>query len=100
MNRWINCEFNRISKARCLILIGPPKRGKTTFAKSLPGHYNYFDGEWRLDHWKNFATYSIYKNVGWDDFEYKGYPDKKQIFTQDGPFLVCNIDFTNKKNSE
>ncbi|CAF1340816.1 unnamed protein product, partial [Rotaria magnacalcarata] len=25
------------------------RTGKTSFAKSLPGHYNYFDGEWALD---------------------------------------------------
>ncbi|CAF1606816.1 unnamed protein product [Rotaria magnacalcarata] len=45
------------------------RTGKTSFAKSLPGHYNYFDGEWALDVWKNFASYSIYDNIGWDEFE-------------------------------
>lgn len=80
-----------MSRARCLILIGPSKTGKTSFARSLPGYYNYFDGEWTLDLWKNFASYSIYDNIGWDEFEEKGYPEKKLLFTQDGPFNVCNI---------
>ncbi|CAF4044457.1 unnamed protein product, partial [Rotaria sordida] len=81
VNHWANKEFNRTSRATCLILIGPPGTGKTSFAKSLLGYYTYFNGQWRLDLWKNFAHYSIFDNIGWDQFDENGYPKKKQILT-------------------
>ncbi|CAF4445240.1 unnamed protein product, partial [Rotaria sp. Silwood2] len=52
VNRWVKHELRRTSGAKCLILIGPSGTGKTSFAKSLPGYYNYFDGQWQLDIWK------------------------------------------------
>ena len=64
---------------------------KTTFAKSLPGSYNYFNGQWRLNDYNDTARYSIYDNIGWDRFEEYGYPNKKRILTQDGRFNVCDI---------
>ncbi|CAF2950059.1 unnamed protein product [Rotaria sp. Silwood2] len=88
VNRWVKQELRRTSGVKCLILIGPFGTGKTCFAKSLPGYYNYFDGQWRLDIWKNFTSYSIFDNIGWDEFEEKGFPNKKHILTQRGYFKV------------
>lgn len=88
MNRWLAEEFPRKSRAKCLILIGPTGTGKTSFAKSLPGHYNYFQGRWRLDSWNDYARYSIFDDIDWDRFEELGFPPKKSLLTQNGPTMV------------
>jgi ABC-type multidrug transport system ATPase subunit len=77
-----------------LILIGPSGTGKTSFAKSLSGQYSYFNGRWRIDDWNDGARYSIFDNIGWDQFEEQGYPNKKRILTQDGHFNVSDTHFS------
>ena len=68
MNQWIQHHFFRAKRAKCLILIGPTCTGKTSFALSLPGRINYFQERWNLDLWNNYARYSVYDDIPWDDF--------------------------------
>ncbi|CAF1491267.1 unnamed protein product [Rotaria sp. Silwood1] len=82
MNRWIKEEFNRPSRAKCLIIIGPTSTGKTSFAMSLPGRVNYFQERWNLDAWNNYARYSVYDDIPWDDFSKLNFPNKKNLLTQ------------------
>ena len=42
MHRWIRYQFSRAKKTKCLVLIGLPATGKTSFALSLPGRVNIF----------------------------------------------------------
>ncbi|CAF1549059.1 unnamed protein product [Rotaria magnacalcarata] len=84
VDRWIQEELPRQSQAKCLILIGPASTGKTSFAKSIPGPNNYFSDVWSSDHFNPYARYTIYENVSWNNFERRGYPDKKLLFTQSG----------------
>jgi hypothetical protein len=84
MNRWIRHHFSRTKRAKCLILIGPSGVGKTSFALSLPGRVNYFKERWNLDHWSDFARYSVYDDIPWDDFAKLNYPNKKGLLTQNG----------------
>ncbi|CAF5218860.1 unnamed protein product, partial [Rotaria magnacalcarata] len=84
MNRWIRRHFSRKSRAKCFILIGPTGTGKTSFALSLPGLVNYFKGRWNLDNWNSMARYSVYDDIGWDNFEKMNYPSKKDLLTQNG----------------
>ncbi|CAF4079530.1 unnamed protein product [Adineta steineri] len=84
VNQWYTEEFVKKSRAKCLILIGGTGTGKTSFAKSLPGQYNYFQGRWRLDSWKNSARYLIFDDIPWDKFEQLGFPSKKSLLTQNG----------------
>ncbi|CAF4321158.1 unnamed protein product, partial [Adineta steineri] len=84
VNRWIRHHFSRTKRAKCLILIGPTGTGKTTFALSLPGHVNHFKGRWNLDSWHDFARYSVYDDIPWDEFSARNYPDKKDLLTQNG----------------
>ncbi|CAF1296120.1 unnamed protein product [Rotaria sordida] len=82
MNCWIKEEFNRSSRAKCLIIIGPTSTGKTSFAMSLPGRVNYFQERWNLDAWNNYARYSVYDDIPWDDFNKLNFPNKKNLLTQ------------------
>ena len=84
MNRWVRHHFFRPKRAKCLILIGSTGIGKTSFALSLPGRVNYFKGRWNLDSWNDYARYSVYDDIPWDSFEKENYPDKKNLFTQNG----------------
>ena len=88
MERWIRHHFSRAKRAKCLILIGPTCTGKTSFARSLPGHINYFQERWNLDKWNDYARYSVYDDVPWDDFTNLNYPNKKGLLTQNGKINV------------
>ncbi|CAF3542148.1 unnamed protein product, partial [Rotaria sp. Silwood2] len=79
MNRWIKEEFNRPSRAKCLIIIGPTSTGKTSFAMSLRGRVNYFQERWNLDAWNDYARYSVYDDIPWDDFSKLNFPSKKKF---------------------
>ena len=92
MNRWLRHHFSRKSRAKCLVLIGPTGTGKTSFALSLPGMVNYFKGRWSLDNWNPLARYSVYDDIGWDNFEKMNYPSKKDLLTQNGPTGVIIIE--------
>ncbi|CAF1436330.1 unnamed protein product [Rotaria sordida] len=82
VNRWIKEEFNRSSRAKCLIIIGPSSTGKTSFAMSLPDRVNYFQERWNLDAWNDYARYSVYDDIPWDDFSKLNFPNKKNLLTQ------------------
>ena len=82
MNQWIQHHFFRAKRAKCLILIGPTGTGKTSFAISLPGRINYFQERWNLDLWNNYARYSVYDDISWDDFAKLNFPNKKNLLTQ------------------
>lgn len=79
---WIQNQFPRTSRARCLVLIGPTGTGKTSFATSLPGEANYFQVRFNLDRWNDHARYSIYDDIPWDEFEKRNCPDKISLLTQ------------------
>jgi septin family protein len=82
MNQWIQHNFFHTKRAKCLILIGPTGTGKTSFALSLPGRANYFQDRWNLDKWNNYARYSVYDDIPWDDFSKLNFPSKKNLLTQ------------------
>ncbi|CAF4851908.1 unnamed protein product [Rotaria sp. Silwood2] len=84
MDQWMRHHFSRTKRAKCLIIIGPTGTGKTSFALSLPGRVNYFKERWNLDHWSDYARYSVYDDIPWDDFSKLNYPNKKGLLTQNG----------------
>ena len=84
INRWIRHHFSRTKRAKCLIIIEPTGTGKTSFALSLPGRVNYFKERWNLDSWSDYARYSVYDDIPWDDFSKLNYPNKKGLLTQNG----------------
>ena len=91
VDHWFEHEFVKKRGAKCLILIGPRRTGKTTFALSLPGQFHYFTKHYStIKTWNNYARYSIYDDVPWDEFEQLAYPEKTVLLTQSGRTLtVC-----------
>ena len=71
-----------------MILIGPTRTGKFLFTLSLPGYVNYFKERWNLDSWHDYAHYSVYDDIPWDEFSSLNYPDKKGLLTQNGKINV------------
>lgn len=88
MNHWIRHNLTCSRHAQCLILIGPPNTGKTSFALSLPGRVNYYNREWNADYWNNYARYSVYDNIPWDQFKKLSFPDRKRLLCQGGRLNV------------
>ena len=81
IERWIQHHFFRAKRAKCLIIIGPTGTGKTAFALSLPGRPNYYQERWRLDTWNDYARYSVYDDIPWDNFDKLNFPAKKNLLT-------------------
>ena len=88
VHRWIRHHFSRANRAKCLIIIGPTGTGKTSFALSLPGRVNYFKGRWNLDRWNDYARYSVYDDIPWDQFANLNFPHQKGLLTQNGKLNV------------
>jgi len=61
-------------RPKSLILVGPTRCGKTTFARSL-GRHMYFNGAFDLSKWDSSVSYAIF-----DDFEWQFMPFKKCFF--------------------
>lgn len=84
MNYWIQNNQSSSKQSQCLILIGPPNTGKTSFALSLADRVNYYNKVWDPDKWNNYACYSVYDNIPWNQFETLNFPDKRRLFCKGG----------------
>lgn len=50
---------------------------------------NYYQGRWNLDRWNDYARYSVYDDIPWDDFGKLGFPPKQSLLTQqENPVFV------------
>ncbi|CAF1438115.1 unnamed protein product [Adineta steineri] len=58
--------------------------GEISFALSLSGYVNYFKGRWNLDSWHDYARYSVYDDMPWDEFSSSNYRNEKDLLTQNG----------------
>lgn len=81
---WLKNEFTKKKRARCLILIGKTKLGKTSWARSLGPHV-FWNGMTAMSLWDNKAKYIVY-----DDVQWKYIPNKKQLLTQMGDTIVTD----------
>jgi len=84
ITKWLAEEFTKVERARCLVLIGPTRLGKTAWARSLGRHIH-----WRIDtameYWDDEARYIVI-----DDIEWKYIPRKKGLLTQMGDFTITD----------
>ncbi|CAF1048637.1 unnamed protein product [Rotaria sordida] len=73
IEEWLNNDFRmridgRITRSRCLFMIGPTKHGKTSWARSL-GKHNSFVINFSLADWRDDVEYIILDDVRWKDIE-------------------------------
>ncbi|QCX35045.1 replication-associated protein [Blackfly DNA Virus 13] len=75
---WIENESKKKERAKCLILVGATRLGKTSWARSL-GKHMYWRGMTNFGRWNDEAKFLIF-----DDIEWKYIPQKKSLLTQMG----------------
>lgn len=83
---WLDIEFVKKSRAKCLFLIGPSKLGKTHWARSIVQPHVYWKNMVNLDEWNPDAKLIIF-----DDFEkWEFMPNPKGYLTQAGQCTVTD----------
>lgn len=84
MRRWVDQELPLTQRAKCLVLIGATRVGKSAWARSL-GRHMFFRGSFNLSKWDPAAKYLIFDDIPW-----KFIPAKKQLLTQMGECEVTD----------
>lgn len=84
LESWIREEFPKQERARCLILIGPTRLGKTAWARSL-GRHMFWRGNVAYGEWDDESKYLVIDDVPW-----KYIPHKKSILTQMGTVTLTD----------
>lgn len=62
LDEWVKYEFEKTNRAKCLILKGESRYGKTGWARSL-GHHMFFRGYFSLADWDDTAKYIIFDDM-------------------------------------
>jgi len=81
---WLGTEFTKVERARCLVLIGGTRLGKTAWARSL-GKHMFWRGQVNLGSWEKEASYIVFDDIPW-----KFIPQKKSLLTQMGDITVTD----------
>lgn len=84
LRQWVEVEFVKTDRPKCLVLVGPSRLGKTNWARSL-GHHMYWRGSSNVTKWDQDAKYLIF-----DDIEWKFIPQKKSLLTCMGDATVTD----------
>lgn len=82
---WLDNEYTRETRARCLFLIGATKLGKTHWARSIVEPHVYWKNMVNLDTWNPDAQLIIFDDVDW-----KWMPNPKGYLTQAGECTVTD----------
>lgn len=84
ITRWLGEESHKMERARCLVVVGPTRLGKTAWARSL-GHHLFWRGQVNLGEWDQTAKYIVIDDIPW-----KFIPQKKSLLTQMGDITVTD----------
>ena len=88
---WLDNEYIKDERCKCLILVSPTRWGKTEWARHLkPYNHIYCRGNFNLDKWRDDAELLILDDIPWDSI-----PQKKSLLTQMG-----ESDITDKYRSK
>lgn len=79
VQEWLDTEYVKKSRAKCLFLIGESQLGKTHWARSIVDPHNYWKNMVNLDKWNPDAKLLIF-----DDIDWKYMPNPKGYLTQAG----------------
>ena len=92
MKRWREEELPKAERAKCLILVGPTRLGKTQWARHLfPDNHMYFRGMTNIRKWRDDAALLVLDDIPWEFI-----PQKKSLLTQMGEAEVTDK-YTPKK---
>lgn len=81
---WLKYEFSKRERAKCLILVGPTRLGKTNWARSL-GRHMFWRGQVNYGSWDQEAKYIVIDDIPWQFI-----PQKKSILTQMGDVTLTD----------
>jgi len=84
ITNWLGTESQKVERARCLVLVGPTRLGKTAWARSL-GHHLFWRGQVNLGEWDQTAKFIVVDDIPW-----KFIPQKKSLLTQMGDITVTD----------
>ncbi|CAF1231386.1 unnamed protein product [Rotaria magnacalcarata] len=76
MDRFLNCQCEYHVTPWANAWNEYMKKGKTSFALSLPGIPNYYRGVWSIIYWDNDATYMLFDDIPWRSYDKKRVSDK------------------------
>lgn len=86
LKRWREEELPKKERARCLVLVGPTRIGKTQWARHLfPTEHIYYRGLTNFRKWDDAAKLLILDDIPWEFI-----PQKKSILTQMGEAEVTD----------
>ena len=86
LKRWREEELPKKERARCLVLVGPTRLGKTQWARHLfPTEHIYYRGLTNFRKWDDAAKLLILDDIPWEFI-----PQKKSILTQMGEAEVTD----------
>lgn len=83
---WLEVEFTKRSRAKCLFLIGPTRLGKTHWARNLVQPHTYWKSMVNLESWNPESKLLILDDF--DDFNFV--PNPKGYLTQAGECTVTD----------
>lgn len=92
MKRWREEELPKKERAKCLVLVGPTRLGKTQWARHLfPTEHIYYRGMTNFRKWNDAAKLLVLDDIPWEFI-----PQKKSLLTQMGECEVTDK-YTPKK---
>lgn len=84
ITNWLQVEFTKTERARCLVVVGPTRCGKTSWAQSL-GRHIFWRTQVGFNSWDPTAKYIVI-----DDIQWRYIPYKKAILTHMGKHTVTD----------
>lgn len=84
ITNWLSVEFPKPERAKCLIVVGASRLGKTNWARSL-GPHMFWRSQVNYGDWNPDARYIVI-----DDIDWRFIPQKKGILTQMGEITLTD----------
>lgn len=87
LQQWLTKQFPKKKRARCLIVVGETRLGKTAWSRSITPNHMYFRGSFCLDEWRDGSQLLIADDWNWANWSSDM---AKTLFTQNGPAILTD----------
>ncbi|KAF8460350.1 hypothetical protein DFH94DRAFT_618626, partial [Russula ochroleuca] len=84
MKDWVNTELPKKNRPKCLVIWGPSRTGKSSWARSL-GHHTYLNNSWDITQIDETSNYIVVDDMPFSDPHH---------FKNWQPFLGSQLQFT------